>query len=163
MKNIENIDTEILVYVDECGIDEHYHRTHGRALRGVKIFADIPGKKFHRTNIIAGYCGGKVVAPFQYSGSTNANLVDGWAETYLLPSVKRGATIVFDRASFHKQNTLFDIVEEASCSLLLLPAYSPDLNPIEHALWANLKNYLRNYSKNFNLLEDVLLDYFRFK
>jgi transposase len=160
---INNLDKNTIVYVDECGIDEHYHRTHGRAPRGERIYADVPGKKYKRTKIIAGYYNGKAIAPFQYDGTTNAGLVDGWVETYLLNELPEKTTIVMDRASFHKESTIVDIVEDASCDLLFLPAYSPDLNPIEHALWANLKKYLRNYSKNYNLLEDALMDFFRLK
>jgi len=76
--------------------------------------------------------------------------------------VPKGSVIVIDNASFHKKDTLFDIVEEAGCRLIFIPKYSPDLNPIEH-FWANMKNHLRNYIKNFDSLLQALADYFRFK
>ena len=76
--------------------------------------------------------------------------------------VTKGSVIVIDNASFHRKDTLFDVVEEAGCMLIFLPKYSPDLNPIEH-VWANMKNYLRNYTKNFDSLLLALADYFRFK
>ena len=146
-----------MCWVDQCGIDQHYHRSHGRALRGKKIYADIPGRRYKRTNIIAGYLDGKVVAPFQYDGTTDSDLVEGWFEEYLLKSIPKGTTIALDGASFHRKDILHDIVEGEGCGLNFLPTYSPDLNKIEYAVWANLKNHLRNYSKNFDTLEEALL------
>ena len=143
-------------------MDEYYHRDYGRALRGEKIYGEVAGKKFQRTNIIAGYCNGKILAPFLYDGKADADLVEGWFETCFLNVVPKGSVIVIDNASIHKKDTLFDVVEEAGSMLIFLPKYSPDLNPIEH-FWANMKNHLRNYMKNFDSLLQALADYFSFK
>jgi transposase len=90
-------------------------------------------------------------------------LVEGWLETYLLPAVAENAVIFMDNASFHRKSTLFDIVEEAGRTLIFVPKYSPDLSNIETELWANLKNFLRNYMKKFNSFAEALVDFFRFK
>jgi hypothetical protein len=45
-------------------------------------------------------------------------LVEGWFETYLLNVVSKGSVIVIDNASFHKKDTLFDVVEEADRTFL---------------------------------------------
>jgi len=160
---IEQIDKSTICWVDQCGVDKHYHRRYGRSLRGKKIYAKVPGKKYKRTNICAGYINGKAIAPFQYDGTTNSDLIEGWFENFLLPALPKGTTIPIDNASFYRKDILRDIVEEAGCFLISLPTYSPDLNKIETALWANLKNHLRNYSKYFSLLDDVLMDYFQFR
>jgi transposase len=160
---IDNIDNSTICWVDQCGVDKHYHRRYGRALRGKRIYANIPGRKFKRTNIIAGYLNGKIVTPFQYDGTTDSDLVEGWFEGHLLPSIPKGTTIPIDNASFHRKCILREIVEDSGNHLISLPTYAPDLNKIEHGVWANMKNHLRNYSKNFVTLEDVLLDYFQFK
>ena len=132
-------------------------------MRGKRIYANVPGKRYKRSNIIAGYLNGKVVTPFQYDGTTDSDLVEGWFEDHLLPALPKGTTIPIDSASFHRKDVLRDIVEEAGCYLISLPTYSPDLNKIERAIWANLKNHLRNYSKFITTLEDMLMDYFQFK
>jgi transposase len=106
---------------------------------------------------------GKIIAPFQYDGTTDSDLAPGWFEQYLLPALPKGTTVPIDSASFHRKEVLRDIAESSECYLISLPTYSPDLNKIEHAVWANMKNHLRNYSKNFNSLDDALLDYFKFK
>ncbi|MFM6393234.1 MAG: transposase, partial [Dolichospermum sp.] len=50
---------------------------------------------------------------------------------------------IWDNASFHKSEALQTLIEEAGCRLLFLPAYSPDLNPIE-GWWAVLKRVVTN-------------------
>ena len=107
--------------------------------------------------------GGKTVAPFQYDGTTNSDLVEGWFECQLLPAIPKGTTIPIDSASFHRKDVLRDMAEDAGCFLISLPTYSPDLNKIEYAVWANMKNHLRNYSKNFTSFDDAVTDYFQFK
>jgi len=88
----------------------------------------------------------KFIAPFEFSGSTNMGLFNGWFEHILCPALKPGQIVLLDNASFHKSSDLFDMVEEVGCRLIFLPPYSPDLNPIEK-VWANFKRSLRKVIK----------------
>jgi len=101
----------------------------------------ISGKKFNRTNIVAGICLGKWVAPRQYDGSTDSNLFEFWFENCLLAEI-RGKYIVMDNATFHRKTRLTELAATKKCKIIWLPAYSPDLNPIEKK-WAWLKQKLR--------------------
>jgi transposase len=72
-----------------------------------------------------------------------------------VPELTAGQVVVMDNVSFHKSAATRSIIEKASCSLMYLPTYSPDLNPIEKQ-WANLKNFIRSsISLGKNLLELV--------
>jgi transposase len=159
---INQFKSDSIVYIDESGIDEYCHRTYARARIGRKVYGEIPGRKFERTNILAGLKAGKILEPLEYSGTTDSALFEFWLENRLLPTLDKGSVIVLDNASFHRKSTLFDIVERMECTLIYLPPYSPDLNPIEH-VWANMKNFLRNYMGNFGSLSEALSDYFQFK
>jgi len=81
---LKAIPSERLVYVDECGIDKYLHREFAYAPRGQKVFAKISGKKFKRTNIVAGICQDDWVAPMEYTGTTDSVLFEFWFENCLL-------------------------------------------------------------------------------
>ena len=138
-----------MVYVDECGIEQYLYREFAYSPRGQKVIAEISGKKFKRTNIVAGICLGEWVAPMEYSGITDSILFESWFENCLLKEVKPGSVIVLDNATFHKKSVIYDLAEQKNCSVLFLPPYSPDLNLIEKK-WAWLKKKLRNILSNFD-------------
>jgi transposase len=64
-------------------------------------------------------------------------------------------SIVHYNLHFHKSRKVKEAIEKAGCTLLYLPVYSPDLNPIEHC-WANFKNYLRKIIKQFDNLSTAI-------
>lgn len=158
-EKISEISTERIVYVDECGIDEHLTREYAKSPRGVPVYGEVSGKKFDRLNIIAGRCGGKVIAPGEYRGSTDHRLFETWFSGALLKEIPRGSVIVLDNATFHRKKTLSTLAKSAGCEVLFLPPYSPDLNPIEK-LWANLKFFIRNHGTRFNSLSLAISHYF---
>jgi len=86
---------------------------------------------------------GKLTAPMLFSGTTNTALFNQWLEEALLPAIGSGMTLIMDNAIFHKSQKTQELIRQAGCSLLFLPPYSPELNPIEQT-WANLKRLRRN-------------------
>ena len=80
--------------------------------------------------------------PWLFEGSCNTVVVNTYLAKVLLPFLPPGSVIVLDNARFHGAASTRELVAAAGCELLFLPAYSPDLNPIEH-VWAAFKNALR--------------------
>jgi len=78
----------------------------------------------------------------------------------LLKEAKPGSVIVLDNATFHRKKTLKKLAEQANCSVLFLPPYSPDLHPIEN-FWANLKKFLNDYLRFFYFLSDAICYFFQ--
>ena len=70
-------------------------------------------------------------------------------EEMLLKTVKNGTIIIMDNAKFHRSKALEKLANAAGCSILFLPPYSPDLNPIEQ-FWSWLQN-------NFKTLDEALM------
>ena len=60
-----------------------------------------------------------------------------------------------DNASFHKGGRIEQLIQDAGCQLLYLPAYSPDLNKIERC-WFWLKSHIRKQLDQFDCLRDAM-------
>ena len=81
-------------------------------------------------------------SPFVFEGYTNKDVFVLYLEKVLVPNLKPGEVVVIDNASFHKGEVIKALIEAAGCTLIYLPAYSPDFNPIEH-FWHAVKNTIR--------------------
>jgi transposase len=160
LREIAEIPKDSLIYIDESGIDKEMNREYGRAPRGERVYGEVRGRKFDRTNVIAGKCGDKVIAPGEYKGTTDHKLFEAWFSGALLKEAKYGSVIVLDNATFHRKKTLKKLAENAGCSVLFLPPYSPDLNPIEK-LWANFKKFLKHHLRFFASLSDAICAFFK--
>ena len=68
--------------------------------------------------------------------------------------------IIMDNARFHRKLQIGRIAKLYGFSVLWLPPYSPDKSPIEH-LWANLKNWLRNFPHLYPSIQDAVADHFK--
>jgi transposase len=132
-RELEKFSGQPVFYLDECGVDHRLYREFGRAPRG---------ERRERTSLIAASQHGRLVAPLVFQGSCTTKVVDAYFEQVLLPALPPGSVIVLGNARFHQSPTTQRLVEAAGCQWFFLPAYSPDLNPIEH-LWAAFKTRLR--------------------
>ena len=124
-------------------MDTYLYREYGYAPRGQQVLDRICGRKYKRRSIVAAKMGDQILAPLVYSGTMDTSLFEFWFTEQLLPSLDVGTVIVMDNASFHSKKRLICAAQKAECSLLFLPPYSPELNPIEK-FWARLKRLLRN-------------------
>jgi putative transposase len=127
-------------------------------VRGVPVTAEVSGKRFARTSIVAAKCGDKIIAPFAFKGTMNGNLFESWLEYVYVPSLIDPANVVLiiDNASSHRKHNILDIAEEFGFRVIFLPPYSPDLNkPIEN-FWANVKRRLRLHMHEFQTFLDAL-------
>ena len=83
-----------------------------------------------------------MVAPFVLDGPINGDAFEAYVEQVLVPELQPGDIVVMDNLSSHKGPSVRALIEAAGASLLYLPPYSPDFNPIENA-FAKLKALLR--------------------
>jgi len=146
---IGEYDASKLVFIDESGIDHSICKDHGWAKMGEKLMCEKSGKAHGRTSIIAGLCDHDVLAPYYFNGHSNAELFLQWLEFGLLPELQIGQIVILDNASWHKNQKAIEILSRKNCTLLFLPPYSPDLNPIEH-YWSWLKTILKNLRRNLH-------------
>lgn len=136
--------------MDECGLEENIRREYARSAKGEKVVCNVSGKRYPRTSIIAGLHGGKPIAPWYFQGYCDTKLVLNWMETVLLPELQPGMVVIWDNASFHQSPQFKVLIESAGCTLLPLPPYSPDFNPIEQ-WWSVLKARIRKLRRQVKM------------
>lgn len=120
------------------GIDNREEYAYGYCKIGQRFYALKSGKRTERISWITALSQGNLFAPMTFKGSCNRDLFEMWLQECLVPQLQRGDVIVIDNASFHRSGAIDEIVAEAGCEIWYLPAYSPDLNKIEH-WWFGLK------------------------
>ena len=154
---LAEIDINKIHYVDETGSDNKTVTTHGWSLKGEKSYSEQLAFYTERTNILAAYRyhDKELIAPFEYKGSTDYHLFSGWFEQCLCPELKPGDYVIMDNASFHKGDDIIGIAKKYQINIIYLPAYSPDLNPIEK-FWANFKRNLRKVVKKYKSFKDSI-------
>lgn len=135
-------------------------RAMARSPRGKRVVVFRPGRRFKRLNVIAAQCDNEVIGEFLYDWTTNSSWFNVWFEWHLCPKLKPKSLIIMDNARFHKKSDIERIAKFYGYTILWLPPYSPDKNPIEH-LWANLKNWLRKSAHRFASIQDAVMDYFK--
>lgn len=155
MAKIANIPTHQIAYVDETGIDTCLYREYGWCKRGDALIGSVNGRKFKRTGIVAAKLGKSILEPLTYDGVMDSLLFETWFENRLLPSLPEKSVIVMDNASFHRKNKLFCLADKSGHSLIFLPPYSPELNPIEN-FWSWLKRHLRKTIPLHSSFDDAL-------
>ena len=124
------------------GASTNMARTHGRAPRGERLRAAIPHGHWLTTIFVAGLRNTGLVAPMVLDGPINGSLFQDYVEQVLVPELRPGDIVVMDNLSSHKGAGVRTAIEAAGASLLYLPPYRPDFNPIEQA-FAKLKAMLR--------------------
>jgi len=88
----------------------------------------------------------RVVAPMVIEGAMNSWIFQGYVNSFLVPKLLPGDTLIMDNLASHKSNAVRAAVEATGAKILFLPPYSPDLNPIEQ-MWSKVKARLRSEEK----------------
>ena len=114
----------------------------GRAPRGERLRAGIPHGHWKTTTFVAGLRLDGITAPFVLDGPINRDAFQAYIDQVLVPELRPGDVVVMDNLGSHKGPAVRHAIEAAGASLLYLPPYSPDFNPIENA-FAKLKALLR--------------------
>ncbi len=117
-------------------------RRHGRALRGQRLRASVPHGHWKTTTFIGGLRRTGMTAPMVLDGPMTGAWFLAYVEQVLVPTLSPGDIVVLDNLAAHKNASARAAVEAAGATLVFLPPYSPDLNPIENA-FAKLKAMLR--------------------
>ena len=131
------------MFIDESGAQTTMTRTRGRAPRGRRVVAKVPGGHWKIVTIIGAIRTSGPFAAATIVGATDSDAFRAYVIEVLAPELRPGDVVVMDNLSPHKAIGVRDAIEAAGAGLLYLPPYSPDFNPIEH-MWSKVKGRLRS-------------------
>ncbi|EIQ00071.1 LOW QUALITY PROTEIN: transposase [Opitutaceae bacterium TAV1] len=137
-----SLPAEKLVFIDETGLNTKMTRLRGRCARGRRCVGRIPHGHYKTCTAIAALRHDRLCAPFVIDGAMNGEMFLAYVEKQLLPELAPGDIVICDNLSAHKNPAVKKLLEKHGCQLRHLPAYSPDLNPIEQA-FSKLKSDVR--------------------
>jgi transposase len=136
------LDPAHLVFIDETAVSTNMVRLWGRGPRGVELIGYTPHGYWKTVTFVAALRHNKMVAPMVVDGAMTAEMFLAYIEQCLVPTLTRGDIVVMDNLAAHKAPAIREAIERARATLLYLPKYSPDLNPIEQT-FSKFKAFLR--------------------
>jgi transposase len=132
--------------VDEVGANTAMARRHGRAPRGERVIGRIPQGHWKAVTLTAAMRLDGVAGCLAFDGATNAATFEAYVERCLVPTLRPGDIVVMDNLGAHKGDEVGRLIGSVGAEVRYLPAYSPDLNPIEK-MFSKLKTYLRKVAR----------------
>lgn len=118
----------------------------GWAPRGQRLIAKVPHGHWQTLTLIAALRHDRVNAPCVIDGPINGTLFAAYVEQFLAPTLRPGDIVIADNLGSHKNKCARAAIRAQSAHLIFLPAYSPDLNPIEQ-LFSKIKHWMREAQK----------------
>ncbi len=142
-ERLSGVDPRRSVFVDECSTNVRMVPLRARAPKGERAFGKAPRNWKENVTLISSISlAGGVGASMSIEGSADGEAFLLYVERFLCPSLERGQIVVMDNLQVHKMRRVRELIEGRGCSLVFLPPYSPDLNPIEQA-FSKIKGILR--------------------
>jgi transposase len=132
-----------LIFLDESCAKTNLTRLRGRAPRGQRVHAACPCGHWHTTTLIGALRLDGSTACMSIEGAADTPVFNAYVRQVLLPTLRAGDIVVMDNLSPHKDEPTLELLAQAGVEVLFLPAYSPDLNPIEK-MWSKVKAALRS-------------------
>lgn len=136
------LDDEKMVFLDESGINTAMARRYGRCPRHERLVDSAPAGHRQSNTLLAAVRLDGVVAPMVLDGPVNGEVFAHYIEQSLVPELEPGDMVIMDNLPSHKSLRVTQAIQGAGCSLVYLPPYSPDYNPIEN-MWSKVKAWLR--------------------
>ena len=141
-ENQPSLDPAKLVFIDETGTATNMTRLRGRSAEGQRLVDKTPHGHRKTTTFIAALRHDRITAPMVVDGAMNGEIFVDYIEQVLAPTLSAEDIVIMDNLAVHKVAGAKKAVEKTGASIRFLPAYSPDMNPIEMA-FSKVKALLR--------------------
>ena len=131
-----------MIFIDESGLSTKMARLRGWAPKGQRCRAAIPHGHWKTVTFVGGLTLAGFIVPMLFDGPIDGESFRAWCEQMLGPLLRPGHIVIMDNLAAHKVDGVRQAIEACGATLLYLPPYSPDFNPIENA-FAKLKAHVR--------------------
>jgi transposase len=136
------LDLRKCIFVDEMGSHLALTRRYGRAIPGARVPDSVPGDQGRNVSTLGALDLRGIRTGLSVPGALDGETMVFFGEELLAPTLKRGELVFLDNCPIHKMDEVEDLLDAQGAGVVFLPAYSPDLNPIEHC-WSKVKARLR--------------------
>ena len=141
--------------MDESSTNVRMVPLRARAPKGQRAFGKAPKNWDKNVTLISSISLEGMGASMSIEGSADGEAFALYVERFLCPELKEGQLVVMDNLQVHKTRRVRELIEGRGCSLVFLPSYSPDFNPIEEA-FSKAKTLLRRAkARSFEALVDA--------
>jgi transposase len=141
-ERLRGVDPGRLRFVDECSTNIALTPRYGRAPIGERARGSAPRNWGKNVTLISSIGSEGMGPSMSIEGPSDTDSFGLYMREILAPTLKAGQIVLMDNLSVHKSKWVRDLIEQRGCQLWLLPAYSPDFNPIEEA-FSKVKGLLR--------------------
>jgi transposase len=138
----ETMPAHQVVVIDESSTHLDMARRYGRAPRGQRVYVKQRRNYGKNMTLLAGLRLDGMTDSLVIEGAVTTPVFEAFIEQVLLPTLRPGDLVVLDNLLVHKSSRVEQLLRKHDCQILFLPAYSPDLSPIEQA-FAKIKQFLR--------------------
>lgn len=137
------IDPKRLVFIDETWVKTNMAPLRGWGPRGQRLDQRVPHGHWKALTFTGALRHDRIDAPWVIGGPINGDIFTAYVTKVLAPTLSKGDIVILDNLGSHKGKAARQAIRAVGAHLIFLPAYSPDLNPIEQ-VFAKLKHLMRN-------------------
>ncbi len=141
-RKVRKLEPERFVFIDEMGANLDLSRRYARAPKGQRVAEALPRNTPANVSVAGALGAGKLLAACCIEGAFDGEAFAAFIEQMVVPQLQPGQTVLMDNVPTHQAARVKSAVKSAGATLLHLPAYSPDLDPLEPC-WSKIKTFLR--------------------
>jgi len=139
---VKTLTVEQPVLIDETGVKENMRREYGKAPIGERAVGTKPLGGGKNVTVVGALTAAGLETGLVIEGALNGELFLLFVQKFLIPILHPGQVVIMDNLKAHYVDGVEESIQKAGATVLYLPLYSPDLNPIEEG-WSKFKNFLR--------------------
>ena len=133
------------MFIDETWVKTNMAPLRGWGPRGLRLDARVPHGHWKTLTFIAALRHDRIDAPWVIDRPINRDLFTAYVQKVLVPTLAKDDVVILDNLGSHKGKDARAAIRAVGAHMIFLPAYSPDLNPIEQ-VFAKLKHLMRKAS-----------------